>query len=324
MTSDDEIKAAIKSYLAEGKTDLFVFSGPIDLASADQLIDLIIEKPQRQPRASLFLTTYGGDMHSAYRMTRCLRAAYDNLVILIVGPCKSAGTLVAIGATQLAFARTGELGPIDVQMTKPDEILPLSSGLDAFQGLAILTSHAFRTFEDYMLTITNKSVGSVSTKTASHIASELVTGIFKPIAEQIDPLRLGEAQRVITISTEYGKRIGDKNLKANALESLIERYPSHGFVIDMEEARKLFKEVRDLTDNEARVAKLLRNTLRYPAKEAVIADLGETIAKESDDDQTTNGSTENPERVDWGSEGAPGKAPNAEPGHAPRVAKLRR
>ena len=36
--------------------------------------------------------------------------------------CKSAGTLLLIGATSLIISDRGELGPLDVQLSKPDEI----------------------------------------------------------------------------------------------------------------------------------------------------------------------------------------------------------
>jgi ClpP class serine protease len=43
----------------------------------------------------------------------------------VSGYCKSAGTLIALGANELAFGEHGELGPLDVQIAKRDEVLGL-------------------------------------------------------------------------------------------------------------------------------------------------------------------------------------------------------
>jgi len=53
----------------------------------------------------------------------------DQLTVLVSGPCKSAGTLLAIGANELAFTPYGELGPLDIQLTKVDKFQQQESGL---------------------------------------------------------------------------------------------------------------------------------------------------------------------------------------------------
>lgn len=45
------------------------------------------------------------------------------------------------------------------------------------------------------------------------------------------------------IAKEYGERLENNNLKEQALYDLLAAYPSHGFVIDRNEARKIFKSV---------------------------------------------------------------------------------
>lgn len=163
------MRSAVAGYCSEHDTDLFLYSGGIHGEGAERFVECVSGRPNRSSRATLFLTTFGGDLHAAYRMVRSLQQHYPEITLLIVGPCKSAGTLIAIGSTELVFGPIGELGPLDVQMVKQDEILPVSSGLDSVQALALLTDHAFMTFESYLLKITSSSRGSISTKTASHI-----------------------------------------------------------------------------------------------------------------------------------------------------------
>jgi len=53
-----------------------------------------------------------------------------------------------------------------------------------------------------------------------------VTGsLFDPIYAQIEPGRLGEIDRAVRISVEYGERIA-QNLKPDSLERLVVDYPS--------------------------------------------------------------------------------------------------
>lgn len=284
---------AIATYIAETARDLYVFSGSIDTRGADKFVELVAAKKPRAEQAAVFLTTYGGDAHAAYRMAKCLQRAYGGRIRLLVsGSCKSAGTLVAIAAQEIGFGELGELGPLDIQMAKPDELLPLSSGLDIFNALTILTSHAFSEFENYMLSITGNSGGNISAKTAADIATQLVTGLFGPIAAQIDPMRLGENQRAIKIAKEYGERLGLTHLKPKALDTLVESYPSHGFVIDFEEAQKLFKNVDAMTDREDEIASLLKRVTRYPSPQLAIVDLGSLVKPEEEKTDDKNGSAD--------------------------------
>jgi hypothetical protein len=57
---------------------------------------------------------------------------------------------------------------------------------------------------------------------------------------QLDPMRLGEVERMMGITAAYGERLSKHNLKSGALAKLLSTYPSHSFVIDRCEAEDLF------------------------------------------------------------------------------------
>lgn len=59
-----------------------------------------------------------GDPNAGYRIGRALQHNYDDVTLLVVGPCKSAGTLIAIAANKLVIGDMGELGPLDIQLKK--------------------------------------------------------------------------------------------------------------------------------------------------------------------------------------------------------------
>jgi hypothetical protein len=125
-----------------------------------------------------------------------------------------------------------------------------------------------------MLRITYRSGGRVTFKTATHIATELAKGMVSPIMAQIDPMHVGEVSRALKIGKEYGDRLGanSMNLHEDSIGRLVEKYPSHGFVIDRSEAETLFLRVRDASDDEKSLLKLkpLRSAVRIPQDEEVV------------------------------------------------------
>jgi hypothetical protein len=159
------------------------------------------------------------------------------LTVLIFGVCKSAGTLAVLGADEIVMGPFGELGPLDIQLSKEDSLASRSSGLDIFQSLSILSKQAFTIFQQHFLGIVGGSGGVITTRTAADIATTIAAQLLTPITAQIDPMRLGEMQRAINVAIQYGTRLGTSEEVVNRLTM---DYPAHGFVIDLEEAEKLF------------------------------------------------------------------------------------
>jgi len=85
-------------------------------------------------------------------------------------------------------------------------------------------------------------------------------------------VKLGEVQRAIKIADAYGKRLCDDK---NIVSRLIAGYPSHGFVIDFEEARTIFPSVRFVNQDEAKLERLLFHLVRNENDEPTISDLVE-------------------------------------------------
>lgn len=87
-----------------------------------------------------------------------------------------------------------------------------------------------------------------STKVSTEVATNLTIGLMQPMYSQIDPVRLGELQRFVRISLEYGERLATSNVQKGTIEKLVVGYPSHGFIIDRSEARQLFQRVSKPSD----------------------------------------------------------------------------
>ena len=140
----------------------------------------------------------------------------------------------------------GELGPLDVQVFKSDEIFERRSGLTSKSAVWSLTEEAFKTFEQVLLNLKMRRGGVITFKSASQVATSLATGLLSPVASQLDPLSLGEDYQNLHIAHEYGDRLVQKfgTVDADAVLALVENYPSHGFVIDLFEAMELLGNVK--------------------------------------------------------------------------------
>lgn len=277
MNSKNEIIRNI----VESNTEYWIYSGSMRYMSVAKFIDDIrnYKSSERKTRCVLILTTDGGDPDAAFRLATSLKQRNEKFEICVFGPCKSAGTLIALGASKILYGPAGELGPLDVQISKPDELVPSNSGLDIFQALTFVTESAFRAFEQYMLSLVQKSGGQISTTTAAHIASSMATDLFQPLMSQIDPERLGELQRAVQIAEKYGELLDSGNLQSDALNKLITGYPSHSFVIDFQQAKAIFKEVEMLDGVDSDAARLCEKHIRHPSEEVVSYELSRDLTE---------------------------------------------
>lgn len=174
--------------------------------------------------------------------------------------CKSAGTILAVGANILIFSDYGELGPIDVQVRKGDEIGERSSVLTPKHAVEALQELALHHFAYLFkgLRFAEEAEISFPTKLAAEVAKGMSVGLFEPVFAQIDPMRVGEYDRAMRIASEYGKRLGTSNFKEGALQKLVSGYPAHGFVIDKKEADELFQVVEEPTADLVTLGETMR------------------------------------------------------------------
>jgi hypothetical protein len=264
--------------------DVLLYTGDIDDVVVDELITLA-KKPDRKENIFLMLTTHGGSPDAAYRMARCLKRHYKKLILYIYGICKSAGTLVSIGADEIILSDFGEFGPLDIQLGKKDELFETISGLNITQALNSLNTRVLDMFRDTLIDLKTGSRGQLSTKLAAEIASDLTEGLYGKIYAQIDPANLGSIERSIQIASEYGNRLArnTKNVKKKTIDKLVAEYPSHNFVIDLDEAKELFEVVRLPNEIEEGLAKCLSHVTRDPAGKPFVSKLNSVKKEETDE-----------------------------------------
>ena len=277
--------------------EIYLYFGDLDRPFDLAMMGKCPRRPAR-PNALLLLDTNGGDPNAAYRITRHFRTCHSNgkLFLFVGRACKSAGTLVALGADALIMSDEAELGPLDTQIDKPDEIGEHQSGLVVMQALKTLQEESFELFENCFLQLRQRSGLRITTRTAAELASMMTTGLFGPVYAQIDPLRLGENYRALQVALMYGQRLSTDNVEEETIRQLISSFPSHGFVIDRKEATDLFKEVREPSDAQQRLFDYVRPTIPSPGDEPFVRHL--TGGDDTESEEETESAQENGEHAD--------------------------
>lgn len=231
--------------------------------------------PQGQP-IGILLESPGGDADTAYRIGRLLqRRSGNNLTIIIPQYAKSAATLLALAGSRLIMSENAELGPLDVQLFDPQRE-EFCSGLDAVQSLERLHSVALAAIDQTMARVFPKSGKRIDVMLP--LVMNYVANFYRPLLEKIDTIDYTRKSRDLKVAEEYavrlmGEKVGLKLARQIASE-LVAKYPTHGFVIDRDEAsRSRQDEVRSRTMSGLgmNIAKLKPSVNKR--FEAIVADL---------------------------------------------------
>ncbi len=266
MASSSNATQIMRRIVAASDTDILIFNASIERHRDRRMIKLLNARTCR-PNLFMILVTNGGDPDVAYRIARAIQNHYATFTVCVSGICKSAGTLVLLGAQELAFSDHGEIGPLDIQIAKKDDLWGQESGLTVMTALTALYENAQDAFDHFLISLTTRSGGRITVRTASEVAAKLTQALYSGISEQIDPIHMGEVNRSMAIAKEYGKRlmVKSKNFDEDTLEALISGYPSHTFVIDREEAATKFKIVRACTGDEIALLEELESFALTPS-----------------------------------------------------------
>lgn len=261
----EEIFSPYQNLSREDSVDLLLYMGVITRNGYNNVTELLKDQRSTKDHIYVFIATHGGDPSAGYRIARALKHHYNKVTIVIPTFCKSAGTLMAIGCDELLIDDSGELGPLDIQLKKTDELFGTSSGLDITQALNYLNRQTNEILDSNLVRLNGKY--SISTKTSAEIATRLAASVLEPIYAQIDPIRVGEINRALNIAFQYGKRLNEASkILLNNEETLMQLmmdYPDHGFVIDRKEAGTLFNNVGQPSENMLHACEHTRKIYSY-------------------------------------------------------------
>jgi hypothetical protein len=245
----DKLSNAVATASEQYDADIFFYSGEINDGAFGSLAGEIA-KVKCRPNSVLILVTHGGQANPGYQIARLFQKTYTQFILYAPSFCKSAGTIIALGANRLLMDAFSELGPLDVQLLKQNEIMARKSGLLSRSSFQALAGNAFELYEFFMLRITMASSGRVSFKLASELSATMASNLLSPVYGQINPEIVGSDFRDLSVAEEYGERLvaASGNADAETVSRLIHNYPAHDFIIDENEARTLFQNVDPPTE----------------------------------------------------------------------------
>lgn len=265
----DEPTNLFPALAAELDSDILLINAPMAPGVDDEIRTVLASRLVKRSNLIAIIVTPGGLADTAYRASVALQRSYGHVTVCVSGWCKSAGTLLAIGAHSLIVGQRGEMGPLDVQIAKRDDLGgDRDSGLILNEALERLRDESFGMFENFMIRLISQSQNNVTFRTAADIAAQMTIGLMSPVFDKIDPIRMGADARAMNIGRDYAIRLNlrSNNLRGNeALNMLLNGYPSHSFAIDLDEARRLFMNVKALDGKLAEAIDGLADVASTPA-----------------------------------------------------------
>lgn len=189
--------------------------------------------------------SHGGDIHRAYQIVQRIRQHTQRMNACVPLYAKSAATLWCLAADRIVMDESAELGPLDVQIYERrsgggryTSALNLFKALDQLQRESLVALHAS------LNTIVPTS-GLDMNECLTH-AIAFVEATTGRLFDKMDPEKLGEYGRALSIGKEYGKRLlrryaadWDEGTKTRALDRLVRGYPSHEYIIDYAELTEM-------------------------------------------------------------------------------------
>jgi len=187
---------------------------------------------------ALLIESGGGDAHYSYRIARMFQRRAKDLAMIVPQYAKSAATLLALGGTRLILSRDAELGPLDVQIFDREKEA-YGSALDDVQALERLNIFAISAVDQSMMMYIART--GKRTDVLLPQVLQYATNFLRPLLEKIDTVEYTRKSRELKVAEDYAVRLMMPNYGIDVAKriarQLVERYATHGFVIDRREAR---------------------------------------------------------------------------------------
>jgi len=185
------------------------------------------------PQLDLFLYTTGGATMAAWRVVALLREACDRFAVLVPHKAHSAGTLIALGASEIVMLRSGELSPVDPSTHSPFNPVP-QIGM-APQPIMV---------EDV------KAYIDLARKEAQLQGEEVGARVFELLARKVHPLALGHVYRARQQIRMLARRLLELHMQPHdqrideIVRKVTEEFLSHDYPVSRREAQAMELPVR--------------------------------------------------------------------------------
>ena len=169
----------------------------------------------------LLIISNGGDPIVSWRIISLLREKFSKVSVLIPYTAYSAATLLALGADEIIMHPFGNLGPLDPQLSFPDQ----NGGLKTIS------------YEDII-----KYIEFV--KDTGITDQELIQKSFEKLTSEIPPTLIGFAKRSSQLGLTMGQKLlethmNDQNKTKVISETLNTKFYHHGYPLARKEAKEI-------------------------------------------------------------------------------------
>jgi hypothetical protein len=215
-----------------GGTLVTYFNNPRGSVCHDDVLALyeVLEKIGVQEKIYLFLKSSGGNGQASLRLVNLLRQYCREIIAVIPLECASAATMIALGANEIQMGPMAYLTPVDTSLTH--SLSPLDRDNDRVSVSLDELTRVVRLWQAQN--------------------GEAKENPYQELFQHVHPLVIGAVDRAESLSIMLCKELLAYHIKAEAeaeriANALNAKYPSHGYPILFEEAKRIGLKVSHLT-----------------------------------------------------------------------------
>jgi hypothetical protein len=215
-----------------GGTLVTYWNNPRGSVCHDDVVALyeLLEKLGRGDSIYLFIKSSGGNGQSSLRLVNLLRQYCDRVVALVPLECASAATMIVLGANEIQMGPMAYLTPVDTSLTHA--LSPIDRDNERVSVSLDELTRVVRLWQAQR--------------------SDSNENPYQQLFQHVHPLVIGAVDRAESLSIMLCKEllayhIRDEKVADQIANALNAKYPSHGYPILFEEARRIGLNVSHLS-----------------------------------------------------------------------------
>ena len=215
-----------------GGTLVAYFNNPRGSVCHDDVLALfeLLEKIGHQDKIYLFIKSSGGNGQASLRIVNLLRQYCKEVVAVIPLECASAATMITLGTNEIQMGPMAYLTSVDTSLTH--SLSPIDRDNDR---VSVSLDELNRVVKLWQAQRSDKSENP-----------------YQQLFQHVHPLVIGAVDRAESLSIMLCKEllayhIEDEKVAEDIAATLNSKYPSHGYPILIEEARRIGLKVNHLT-----------------------------------------------------------------------------
>lgn len=214
-----------------GGTLVTYFNNPRGSVCHDDVLALfeLLEKIGHQKTIYLFIKSSGGNGQSSLRIVNLLRQYCDEIIAVIPLECASAATMITLGANEIHMGPMAYLTSVDTSLTH--SLSPIDRDNDRVSVSLDELNRVVRLWQAQK--------------------SDSNENPYQQLFQHVHPLVIGAVDRAESLSIMLCKELLAYHIKEESVaeqiaSTLNSKYPSHGYPILFEEARRIGLKVNHL------------------------------------------------------------------------------